>query len=58
MGAGLVLLVFPVGLYFALALLLCTKLAERTTRAVTWMFATTLLGLPGGLIVAWWVTGG
>lgn len=57
MGAGLGLLFIPLALYFVLALSLCRKLAARTTAAVTWMFTTALLVLPGGLIVAWWLTG-
>ncbi|MFC5144590.1 hypothetical protein [Streptomyces aureoversilis] len=57
MGAGLGLLFFPLALYFVLALFLCRKVAARTTPAVTWMFITGLLVLPGGLIVAWWLTG-
>ncbi|GGU30374.1 hypothetical protein [Streptomyces violascens] len=57
MGAGLGLLLIPLTLYFVLALSLCRKLAARTTPAVTWMFITALVVLPGGLIVAWWLTG-
>ncbi|MEW2051396.1 hypothetical protein [Streptomyces sp. NPDC005476] len=57
MGAGLGLLIIPLALYFVLALSLCSKLAARTTPAVTLMFTTVLLVLPGGLIVAWWLTG-
>ncbi|AYG85029.1 hypothetical protein DWB77_07245 [Streptomyces hundungensis] len=57
MGAGLELLLIPLALYFVLALSLCRKLAARTTPALTWMFITALLVLPGGLIVTWWVTG-
>ncbi|MCA6095547.1 hypothetical protein LE181_25710 [Streptomyces sp. SCA3-4] len=56
MGAGFGLLFIPLALYFVLAQTLCRKLAAHTTPAVTWMFRTGLLGLPGGLIVAWWLT--
>ncbi|WP_330288844.1 hypothetical protein [Streptomyces sp. NBC_00576] len=50
MGAGLVLIFIPLFFYLTSAVLLCVKVADRTSSKMGWLFSVALIFGPAALL--------
>ncbi|MFC4503628.1 MULTISPECIES: hypothetical protein [Streptomyces] len=50
MGSGLTLILIPLFLYVTPVVLLCVKIADRTSWKIGWLFAAALILAPAALL--------
>ncbi|MEV6052336.1 hypothetical protein [Streptomyces sp. NPDC052107] len=50
MGSGLSFIFIPLFLYVTLVVILCVKVADKTSWKMGWLFATALIFFPAGVL--------